>query len=749
MNTRTDNRNDQDRSCAPDCRPQAHIFIYENLAYVSDRQFVKGRISIGRNPGADIVLDHPAIADIHALVHFEGRKAFLTNKFPNNGLRLNGRAIQLGVLAHEDVISIGPYSLKIKMDAAPEVPEAVKDGVYTLRLVNSYDSDEAVGLAVMRLAKMLHADPEKIRRMVEKDYFIIKRNLNRAEADRWQNALLKAGIAHDVQVENVRGTGLTEKYRPVADAILSADRKKGAEFLAAGIRKEIPGKSSGPVAAVGPVEDEDEDEDEIWEARFSLQQKLSLSETIQGDGTAPVQLQVVKSIGGSIIDVAYLSGTKKYHIETEAGRLCLARHNPRKGASVYITSQMRGYVENARGEVTADLDEYKTEVFHFRKSSLLYRVPVPQQGAVVIEDGPCRYRAILSRPNPSPNVTVAPTPPSFTWKHWAYSAGTHFFLLLCLAVGLYFQATAPKPQKPHFVKIDSSLLQRLEALKKPKPPKVEPPPPKPEPVKMAEKLEPPKKKPVAKRSKPILNASKSRPAAKRTAVRSSSRHPRAGGGFGQGNVKNRNINQTGLLSVLGSTSIGGPSEAIAAVTNLDAVPVPGASGKNFTVGGVKGTLGNGKIAVASGSMIQTQGSQKVLRSAGVRGKGEVAALERGSTGKRQVQAMVTAKMSRTVKIQGGMSREMVKRVIDQHLQEITYCYENALISNPNILGRMVFEWKILMDGHVGEIRIVASSVNSHVIHDCIKSAIKSWQFPKPVGTEVVVSYPFVFDLVSF
>jgi hypothetical protein len=124
-------------------------------------------------------------------------------------------------------------------------------------------------------------------------------------------------------------------------------------------------------------------------------------------------------------------------------------------------------------------------------------------------------------------------------------------------------------------------------------------------------------------------------------------------------------------------------------------------------------------------------------------------LERGSTGKKKVQAMVTAKMSRTVKIEGGMSREMVKRVIDQHLDEITYCYETALLTNPSILGRIVFEWKILKDGSVGEIRIVASSVNSNQIHGCIKSAIKSWQFPKPVGTEVIVSYPFVFDLVSF
>ncbi len=167
------------------------------------------------------------------------------------------------------------------------------------------------------------------------------------------------------------------------------------------------------------------------------------------------------------------------------------------------------------------------------------------------------------------------------------------------------------------------------------------------------------------------------------------------------------------------------------------------------MGGLKGSLGNGKIAVATGDMVQTKGSAQVLRSAGAHGKGDVAALEKGTTGKKQVQAMVTARMNRAVKIEGGMSREVVKRVIDQHLDEITYCYETSLMVNPSISGRIVFEWKILMDGRVGAIRIVASNVNSHDIHDCIQSAIKTWRFPRPKGAEVIVSYPFVFDLVAF
>jgi hypothetical protein len=746
MNTTTNNRYDQDRSGRPEPRTQAHIFIYENLAYVSDRRYAKDRISIGRSPSADIVLDHPSVAGIHALVHFEGRQAFLTNKFPNNGLRLNGRKIQLGMLAHEDVIDIGPYSLKIKMNPARKTPVASNEATFSLRLVNIYESANAIDRAVRRLAAMLRTDPEKIRPLVEKEYFVIKKHLARPEADRWQKALLNAGIAYDVQVENAGGGGVTEKYRP-AQTMQQAATEADEASSAVRPGPETRAAKSPSASTCEPVEEEEEDD--AWEAPFSLQQKLATVVPDRGDPQAPVRLQVLKSIGGSVMDVTYLAGSQKYHIDTEAGRFCLARLKSRKGASVFITSQMHGYVEDERGQVLADLDEYKNDVFHFRKGSMLFRVPVMQKGAVVVDDGPCRYRVVLTRHRPSPVVNVAPAPPSFTWKHWAYSGGAHLFFLLCLAVYLYFQAVAPRPQAPHFVKIDPSLMERLAALQAPKPPKVVPPPPKPEPVKMAEKLQPPKKKPVAKRRRPVLNASRPRRTAKRIAGNSSGRHPRAGGGFGKGNIKNRNINQTGLLSVLGSTSIGGPSEAIAAVTNLDAVPVPGAGSKNFTVGGVKGSLGNGKIAVAGGAMIQTKGSQKVLRSAGARGKGEVAALERGSTGKRQVQAMVTAKMSRTVKIEGGMSREMVKQVIDQHLQEITYCYENALISNPNILGRMVFEWKIMMNGRVGEIRIVASSVNSHEIHDCIKSAIRSWQFPKPMGAEVVVSYPFVFDLVSF
>ena len=188
---------------------------------------------------------------------------------------------------------------------------------------------------------------------------------------------------------------------------------------------------------------------------------------------------------------------------------------------------------------------------------------------------------------------------------------------------------------------------------------------------------------------------------------------------------------------------------LASVTNLDAVVSSHSSEAHFKVGGIVGKLSGDKIEVPSVRLVSTKRSSQVLRSVGVEGKGRIAALKIGETGKNQVMAMVTADLDQTVHIQGGMSRQAVKKVIDQHMDEITYCYETALIADPSIMGKIIFEWKILLSGKVGEIRIKFSSIKSSDIHSCIKERIKSWSFPSPKGTEVVVSYPFIFDIVGF
>jgi hypothetical protein len=748
MKTMTHIVTNQNRDSQLQRQPQARFFIYENRTYLRDRCFDKDCVSIGSNPKADVVLKHNSVKDIHALVNFDGGTAFLTNKFPNNGLRLNGRSVHLEKLNHDDVIDIGPFSLKIRMEASAANASPASNKTCAVRLLNHYDSPEAVRQAAERLAELLNSDAARVLPLVEKDHVVIKKNLGGLEAARWQNTLLKAGIICDVQIG--------QRVEPIPPDLSQRDveANDAVEPAAAAMHTDTAAVHEPEAATYVPsgiiyTADPEDDEEDVWEAPFALSEALVTAPLPDHGGDASnKRLQVVKIIGDGVLDATMLKGNQKYYLTTEGGRTCFVHHHPDE-SSLYLTPQLTGYIVNSSGETIADLNSYKIESYLSARNRSLYRVPIPPNGTVVVNDGECRYRISVVYSRPSPTVTVPATPAAFNWRHWALSAGAHAVFLLCICLYFYFQAVAPKTADLHFVKIDPSMLKRLEPVPPPKPPKKEPPP-KPEPRKMAQPAQPPKKTPVAKKTDRTLSASKTRKPGKAPATTAkASKHPNAGGGFGEGNIKNRNINQTGLLSVLGGTTVSGPSDAIAAVTNLDAVSVPGATQNNFTVGGLKGSLGNGKIAVATGEMVQTKGSRQVLRSAGAGGTGEVAAMERGTTGKKQVQAMVTATLSRTVKIEGGMSREMVKRVIDQHLEDITYCYETALMSNPSILGRIVFEWKILMDGRVGEIRIVASSVNSHEIHDCIKSAIKSWRFPKPVGSEVVVSYPFVFDLVAF
>lgn len=763
-----------DPSALADQEALASFLIYENSQYLCDRPLTKQQISIGSSQFADVVLESNAIADFHALVHFQQGQAFLTNNYPSDGLRLNGRSVKTAELRSQDIIQIGPYALHFKMameqlnpepneqpvQALPKTAdekssvgfsEMDKSEYFELLLVNRYENSNSLKNAANRMATLFKADITKILPVLKKDQFVLKHHLSKSDAEKWRTLLKNAGVLCIVRNEN-------EQEEPFG---FSLDEEKVPQSVSPNRSAEAPRKSDtwadNRIVSQAAVRedawpatsyDEEEEEDE-WYAPFELAQDLTTDVSpVQSATRGGMRLMVVKRVDGVVADIQFLESKQKYVDPTQKGGFHLAEHKSGERAYAYFPVDYYGFLTQP-GEGNTDLDFFKTDSYLHKRRKQIYRLSIPESGALTIGFDSIQYYISLQREAFIPEVDIAEEPSTFTWRHWAVSAGVHLFVLLCLLVYGYIQAITPKPMDPQFVKIDPALMEQLNQKKIAKvEPKKEPPKPKPkpEPVKVA----PAKAKPKPQKRPPkptVANAKKQ--TSKTGATAQVSRHPKAGGGFGKGNITNRNINQTGLLSVLGSSKVSGSTDVIASVTNLDAVEVPGATEKNFTVGGLKGSLGNGKIALATGAVVQTKGSNQVLRSAGARGKGEVAALERGSVGKKQIKPVVSATMSRTVKIEGGMSREMVKRVIDQHLDEITYCYESALINNPAISGRIVYEWKILMSGRVGEIRIVASSVNSHEIHECIKSAIKSWQFPKPVGAEVVVSYPFIFDLVAF
>lgn len=102
----------------------------------------------------------------------------------------------------------------------------------------------------------------------------------------------------------------------------------------------------------------------------------------------------------------------------------------------------------------------------------------------------------------------------------------------------------------------------------------------------------------------------------------------------------------------------------------------------------------------------------------------------------------------------GISREIVKGVIDEHLNEIQKCYENTLTNgipeNKQIIndlkGRIVYEWSINKVGEVENVSMLSSTISHTDLEICVEPVIKTWKFPEPKKEKVIVTYPFDFDL---
>jgi hypothetical protein len=99
-----------------------------------------------------------------------------------------------------------------------------------------------------------------------------------------------------------------------------------------------------------------------------------------------------------------------------------------------------------------------------------------------------------------------------------------------------------------------------------------------------------------------------------------------------------------------------------------------------------------------------------------------------------------------IEIRGGLDASIIQQIVEERLAEVRYCYENALLSNPQLTGKIDTSWTILSDGSVSNLVSQSSDVVGSSLHDCIKGRIAIWKFPEPRGGGVVhVKYPFVFS----
>ncbi len=149
-------------------------------------------------------------------------------------------------------------------------------------------------------------------------------------------------------------------------------------------------------------------------------------------------------------------------------------------------------------------------------------------------------------------------------------------------------------------------------------------------------------------------------------------------------------------------------------------------------GGGKGGLG-------------TQGLE-VLRG---KGGGGIGALGAGNVGKGSVGGTVGHVVSHNLGVQGTIDREAVAKVINSHLNEVSACYERALLKEPGLAGKIILEWNISIAGAVTTAKTKSSTMMSSAVEGCILNALKLWKFPPAKGAGVIISYPFMFNSVGY
>jgi hypothetical protein len=187
----------------------------------------------------------------------------------------------------------------------------------------------------------------------------------------------------------------------------------------------------------------------------------------------------------------------------------------------------------------------------------------------------------------------------------------------------------------------------------------------------------------------------------------------------------------GMATLFGTNGLGGALQAalggIKGTTVGDAGGVlgMGLKGSGGGGGGTGNTLGIGSV-----------GTKGVAGGQGSYGTGV------GLGGKKTADIAIAAS---DPEITGSIDRELIRRVVRSHLDQLRYCYEVQLTKNPKLSGKVAVKWVVTEQGTVSSSVVAQTTTGNNELDTCVAGRVLTWVFPKPKGGGVaVVTYPFIF-----
>jgi TonB family protein len=164
-------------------------------------------------------------------------------------------------------------------------------------------------------------------------------------------------------------------------------------------------------------------------------------------------------------------------------------------------------------------------------------------------------------------------------------------------------------------------------------------------------------------------------------------------------------------------------------------------GEAYGVGGL-GLVGSGKGGGGTGEGTIGLGNLGIIGKGGGGGNGSGYGRGAGGLGGRRAHAPDV--VPGTAQVRGSLDKEIIRRIIRRHLNEVRFCYEKELMHKQDLYGRVMIQFTISGTGQVVASVVQQSTMNNPNVEQCIAQAVRRWEFPKPQGGGIViVSYPFV------
>jgi hypothetical protein len=164
-------------------------------------------------------------------------------------------------------------------------------------------------------------------------------------------------------------------------------------------------------------------------------------------------------------------------------------------------------------------------------------------------------------------------------------------------------------------------------------------------------------------------------------------------------------------------------------------------GEAYGVGGL-GLVGTGSGGGGTGEGTIGLGNLGTIGKGGGGGNGSGYGRGAGGLGGRRAKAPDV--IPGQANVRGSLDKEIIRRIIRRHINEVKYCYEQELLKKPDLGGRIVVQFTISPAGAVVASVLQNSTMGNMRVENCTVQAVRRWEFPKPLGGGIViVSYPFV------